>query len=88
MPQYELRYLCGRDIHEIVDVPDPDEAEVLARRRLLFTDPGFAIAILYEGVELIRVTQRSKASAPRFRRPDKQARAGLSPSTKPTEHPR
>ena len=86
MPQYELRYLCGPDVHEIVDVPDPDEAEVLARRRLLFTDPGFAIAILCEGVELSRVTQRSKAPAARFHRPDKTARSG--PSLKPTEHPR
>lgn len=88
MPQYELRYLCGRDVREIVDVPDPDEAELLARRRLLFTDPGFAIAILCEGVELYRVTQRSKAATPRFHRSDKPARSGPPLSTKPTEHPR
>lgn len=88
MPQYELRYLCGRDVHEIVDAPDPDEAELLARRRLLFTDPGFAIAILCEGVELNRVTQRSKAPAARFSRPDQPARPGPPQSTETTEHPR
>jgi hypothetical protein len=87
MPQYELRYLCGRDIHEIVDAPDPDEAEVLARRRLLFTDPGFAIAILCEGVELNRVTQRSKAPTRRLHWTEKPARPGPLPSTPPTEHP-
>ena len=86
MPQYELRYLCGRDVHEMVDAPDPDEAELLARRRLLFTDPGFVIAILCEGVELNRVTQRSKAPVTRLHRPDRPARPRA--STKLTEHPR
>jgi hypothetical protein len=66
MPRYELRYLCSRDVREIVDVPDPDEAELLARRRLLFSEPGFAIAILCDGVELNRVTQRSKAPSSRY----------------------
>lgn len=86
MPQYELRYLCGRDVREIVDVADPDEAELLARRRLLFTDPGFAIAILCEGVELHRVTQRSKGPARRLLRPDPAARHSPLLQSKPTEN--
>lgn len=71
MPPYELRYLCGRDVREIVDVSDPEEAELLARRRLLFSEPGFAIAILCEGVELTRVTQRSKQPISRYYPPDR-----------------
>lgn len=61
MPQYELRYLCDQGVCEIVDVPDPEEAEYQANQRLLFSEPGFAIAVVYEGVELTRVMQRSKA---------------------------
>lgn len=88
MPRYELRYLCGRDVHEIVDAPEPDQAELLARRRLLFTEPGFAIAIVCEGVELTRVTQRCKAPTGAFRRPEQLARPAPLPSIKPTELPR
>lgn len=80
MPRYELRYLCGRDVREIVDVSDPDEAELLARRRLLFSEPGFAIAILCEGVELNRVTQRSREPTARFHPLD---RAGGPPAPPP-----
>lgn len=61
MPMYQLNYLCRPGVAEIVDADSPDEAEELARRRLLFSEPGFAIAIVFEGVELNRVTQRSKA---------------------------
>lgn len=64
MPQYELRYLCGQGVREIVDVPDPEEAEYLANQRLLFSEPGFAIAVIHEGVELSRVIQRPKAKTP------------------------
>lgn len=60
MPMYQLTYLCRPGVAEIVDADGPDEAEELARRRLLFSEPGFAIAILFEGVELNRITQRSK----------------------------
>ncbi|MGZ9114349.1 MAG: hypothetical protein ACXW3K_06975 [Brevundimonas sp.] len=65
MPMYQLNYLSRPGAAEIVDAEDPDEAEDLARRRLLFSEPGFAIAILFEGVELNRVTQRSKVPASR-----------------------
>lgn len=65
MPMYQLRYLSGRGVAELVDAESPDEAEDLARRRLLFSEPGFAIAILFEGVELGRVIQRSKALNPK-----------------------
>ena len=71
MPPYELRYLCGWDVREIVDVSDPEEAELLARRRLLFSEPGFAIAILCEGVELTRVTQRPRQPISQYRPPDR-----------------
>ena len=67
MPMYQLNYLSRPGAHEIVEVEGPDEAEDMARRRLLFSEPGFAIAILFEGVELNRVTQRSKT--PRSRSP-------------------
>lgn len=76
MPVYQLNYLSRPGAHEIVDVEGPDEAEDMARRRLLFSEPGFAIAILFEGVELNRVTQRSKASRSRSSLFD---RAGRSP---------
>ena len=61
--RFQLRYLSARNAAEMVDADDADEAEDLARRRLLFHDPGFAIAVLFEGVELTRVTQRSKPIA-------------------------
>lgn len=67
VPKYQFNYLSRPGAHEIVDVEGPDEAEDMARRRLLFSEPGFAIAILFEGVELNRVTQRSKR--PRARCP-------------------
>lgn len=73
---YQLNYLSRPGAHEIVEVEGPDEAEDMARRRLLFSEPGFAIAILFEGVELNRVTQRSKASRSRSSLFD---RAGRSP---------
>lgn len=73
---YQLNYLSRPGAHEIVDVEGPDEAEDMARRRLLFSEPGFAIAILFEGVELNRVTQCSKAPRPRSSLSD---RAGRSP---------
>jgi hypothetical protein len=60
VPKYQFNYLSRPDAREIVDAQGPDEAEDMARRRLLFSEPGFAIAILFEGVELNRVTQRSK----------------------------
>ena len=75
MPIYQLRYLARPGAAEVVDAEDPDEAEDLARRRLLFSEPGFAIAILFEGVELNRVVQRSKAGPRLFDPP--QHRAGF-----------
>lgn len=73
---YQLNYLSRPGAHEIVEVEGPDEAEDMARRRLLFSEPGFSIAILFEGVELNRVTQRSKAPRSRTSLFD---RAGRSP---------
>lgn len=64
MPKYQFSYLSRPDAHEVVDADGPDEAEDMARRRLLFSEPGFAIAILFEGVELNRVIQRSKRPRP------------------------
>ncbi|KQY85080.1 hypothetical protein [Brevundimonas sp. Root1423] len=58
MPLYQFNYLSRPGACEIVDAEGPDDAEDLARRRLLFSDPGFTIAILSEGVELTRITQR------------------------------
>ncbi|RZJ04949.1 MAG: hypothetical protein EON89_05985 [Brevundimonas sp.] len=63
MPRYQLNYLSRPGAHEVVDADTPDDAEDLARRRLLFSEPGFAIAILFEGVELNRIIQRSKRRA-------------------------
>lgn len=60
VPKYQFNYLSRPDAREIVDAEGPDEAEDMARRRLLFSEPGFAIAILFEGHELSRVTQRPK----------------------------
>lgn len=66
MPVYQLSYLCGSGASEVIVAEGPDEAEDLARRRLLFSEPGFTIAILFEGVELGRVTQRSPRRSPRL----------------------
>lgn len=66
MPVYQLSYLCGSGASEVIVAESPDEAEDMARRRLLFREPGFTIAILFEGVELGRVTQRALARAPRL----------------------
>jgi hypothetical protein len=62
MPCFQLRYLGARAACEIVDADDVDEAEDLARMRLLFHEPGFVIAVVFEGVELSRVIQRPKRS--------------------------
>lgn len=70
MAAFELRYLQARGVREIVDVDDADEAEALARRRLLFQDPGFTIAVLHQGVELTRVSQRPHAQPSDFVRVD------------------
>ena len=59
MPQYQLNYLTGHGA-ELISADTPEDAEELARRRLLFREPGFAIAVLYEGIELSRVIQRPR----------------------------
>lgn len=61
MPRYQLKYLSSSGATETVEAADPDEAEDLARLRLLFSEPGFAIAIVCDGCELRRVTQRPRA---------------------------
>ena len=58
MPRYQLKYICSTGATEIIDAADPDDAEDLARMRLLFSEPGLAIAIVCDGSELRRVTQR------------------------------
>lgn len=61
MPRYQLKYLSSTGATETIEAADPDEAEDLARLRLLFSEPGFAIAIVRDGSELRRVTQRPRA---------------------------
>jgi hypothetical protein len=61
MPRYQLKYLGPTGASETIEAADPDEAEDLARLRLLFSEPGFAIAIERDGSELRRVTQRPRA---------------------------
>jgi len=70
MPCFQLRYLGARTACEIIDADDVDEAEDLARMRLLFHEPGFVIAVVFEGVELSRVIQRPRRSTPGRARPD------------------
>lgn len=60
MASFELRYLKRRGVREIVEADDVETAEDLARRRLLFQEPGFAIAVVFQGVELTRVVQRPR----------------------------
>ena len=61
MAQYQLRYLARAGVVEPIEAHDPDEAEDLARLRLLFREPGFAIAIVSGGQELRRVVQRPRS---------------------------
>jgi hypothetical protein len=61
MPRYQLKYLSSSGAMETIEAADPDEAEALARMRLLFSEPGLAIAIVCEGSELRRITQRPRA---------------------------
>ena len=63
MPRYQLKYLSSIDAMETVEAADPDEAEDLARLRLLFSEPGLAIAIVREGFELRRITQQPRDRA-------------------------
>ena len=58
MPRYQLKYICSTGATETIDAADPDAAEDLARMRLLFSEPGLAIAIVCDSSELRRVTQR------------------------------
>jgi len=60
VPRYQLKYICPTEATEMIDAADPDAAEDLARMRLLFSEPGLAIAIVCEGSELRRVTQRPR----------------------------
>ena len=62
MPRYQLQYLSSAGAIETVEAADPDEAEDLARLRLLFSEPGLSIAIVREGAELRRVPQRPRAA--------------------------
>lgn len=64
MPRYQLKYLSTIEAMEMIDAADPDEAEDMARMRLLFSEPGMAIAIVSEGSELRRVTQRPRLTTP------------------------
>lgn len=63
MPRYQLKYICPSEATEMIDAADPDEAEELARLRLLFSEPGLAIAVVCDGSELRRVTQRPRPTA-------------------------
>lgn len=59
MPRYQLKYLSAAAA-ETIEAEDANEAEDLARLRLLFREPGFSIAILSDGHELRRVTQQPR----------------------------
>ena len=63
MPWYQLKYLSSIDAMETVEAADPDEAEGLARLRLLFSEPGLAIAIVCDGCELRRIIQQPRDRA-------------------------
>lgn len=60
MPHYQLLYSGFRSASEFIDADDDEEAEDLARRRLLFHEPGFTIAVCRDGVELRRLVQRAR----------------------------
>lgn len=64
MARYQLKYLSPIQAMEMIDAADPDEAEDMARMRLLFSEPGMAIAIISEGSELRRITQRPRPTTP------------------------
>lgn len=66
MPRYQLKYLSATAAMETVEAADADAAEDLARLRLLFSEPGLAIAIVRDGAELRRVTQRPRPDALRI----------------------
>jgi len=66
MPRYQLKYLSSADAMETIEAVDADEAEDMARLRLLFSEPGLAIAIVCEGSELRRITQRPRADVLRI----------------------
>jgi hypothetical protein len=63
MARYQLRYLSAAAM-ETIDVEDADEAERVARLRLLFREPGFAIAVLSDGHELLRLIQGARTPRP------------------------
>lgn len=65
MPKFQLRYSGPADAVETVEADCTEEAEDLARLRLLFSEPGLAIAILSDGQELGRVYQRPKSTGMR-----------------------
>ena len=54
MALYQLQYLSGA-ARELIDAVDEDEAEDLARRRLLFSEPGFGIAVMQNGTHCINL---------------------------------
>ncbi|WP_324795119.1 hypothetical protein [Brevundimonas sp.] len=66
MPRFQLQYLGPADATETIQAGTTDDAEDLARLRLLFSEPGFGIAIMSEGTEVRRVMQRPLASSLRF----------------------
>lgn len=62
MPRFQLRYSGPADAVETIEAECTEEAEDLARFRLLFSEPGLAIAILSEGQELRRIVQRPRST--------------------------
>lgn len=63
MPRFQLKYLSQAGAIETVQADCAEDAEDMARLRLLFSEPGFAIAVISDGQELRRVVQRPKPSA-------------------------
>lgn len=66
MPRYQLKYMGPKSAMETVEADTPEDAEDLARLRLLFSEPGLAIAILSQGDEISRITQRPRSDALRI----------------------
>lgn len=59
-------YLGPAEAVETVEAGSPEDAEDLARMRLLFSEPGLAIAVISDGQEVCRVTQRPRACSLRI----------------------
>ena len=67
MARLQLRYLTTPAV-ETIDAEDLDEANELARMRLLFREPGFGIAVYRDDQEVSRLVQEPKGGRAGFAR--------------------